>query len=1363
MFATAAPALRLILLASILCIMALAQVPQPAPQPTIEQIQSLIDRGDYRPALDAANRLIARSPRLSEAYRLRANARRNLNDLAGALDDANKAVALDPSNARALGGRAIVKRLLKDHPGALADVDRALAVQPGYHQGYDSRALLRQEAGDLAGALSDANRAIELSPQTPAYLIRRAIVRRNLKDLAGADQDLAKAIALAPTDPSGYFQRGLLRLEQKRWNESIADNTRAIDLKLPDPAGAYNNRGLAYKNSGMLAEARRDFEAALKIQPGDKSAASNLARLDRGDSTGAPQNLPKVLELDPKTESARQRTAEMGGTAKPASAAKTGKPGAIPGLGVRFPDLPKPAGDLWSRPSSGQVSLSPEGPALQLPVSDPAKSTAALSLGELSTTIAGLRALAGPLSPEQEKAWARKWQPFFDFPDPAALKYFQTLNPMLQELQGIRGVVNQAAQDFDGAWAEAVVSHAAGDTAGVQAALAEATHHGQVLKSANARLDNIQKKAQTLGNPPDPKAAKAKAKAWSKKWTMAPGPSAPHIAYLWRIAQREATRLMDAQMYSAQLAYGRKDAVLPPIVYPADEATWVRWFEAGGSGAEPLGAKRPAGELMNEADILRRDWFVTPYPYAFEPGEPNLIDRVTAREAAQTIAAGKKVVTYGRFPNAAALAAKYPPGDRKPAAPPPAAPAPSTASAASAEQKAQMEAEKKANAESIAEKESLVKLIQYNLARDEAEWNRETNSTRKDELYLRVLNNRSAIQNERDLIQTLRTGEYVHTRTPSDDYCHDLMIVRGMEQMEQVGDARRLAAAVDKMALNAAPDQVAKLQEFIARQITQTELAQGNVAKVREVAKAIFNTTQGRREQDAAKNLEDAIRYEDYEARAEKVKSRAALALMITGIAAPAYAAGAGTLISVGGTSTAAVTAVGVVFGATTGTIDGGPLEGLKQGIAMTGLPGMVASEMMTGYQRGGLVSSGGVVGALERGTEAFLAGKLVESVAGKIGGAYAEKAKTGVAPPAPALKPGLTVAQTVESQSFQVAKRRAQQEIKAYRSVLEEVATAKASGANAARLAELEARRVKQALELNENFLAKRIIKADGKAARAGKGAAADAALEQNFAQAVGTVYETKVDPLFKQGVKNAGFQWRRKTPGGKWEPAGELEFKEFRQGAAGKTANTDRDLGLMEKKNQKGEIYELFQGDKSVNVADAEKELQRIYDIAYRRAGGSDPRLAMQHITTSGGLESYKDLVVTQLNDPKNVARIQKGWAAQSAEVLQNKVTHAGTGTGEFAGLFKKIDGANQAAKDIEQRLLPVLKSIQSKSAGQKSFELTQDMDKWRAIHRALTNVENDPVAASRQLKVLTGLDSIGEVSDLAGKAFVGAVKLQ
>ena len=69
---------------------------QAATATPLKEIQTLIDRGDYRQAIEAANGLIAKSPRDSEAYRLRAQARRGLDDLAGSLKDANKAVELDP-------------------------------------------------------------------------------------------------------------------------------------------------------------------------------------------------------------------------------------------------------------------------------------------------------------------------------------------------------------------------------------------------------------------------------------------------------------------------------------------------------------------------------------------------------------------------------------------------------------------------------------------------------------------------------------------------------------------------------------------------------------------------------------------------------------------------------------------------------------------------------------------------------------------------------------------------------------------------------------------------------------------------------------------------------------------------------------------------------------------------------------------------------------------------------------------------------------------------------------------------------------------------------------------------------------------
>ena len=118
------------------------------------------------------------------------------------------------------------------------------------------------------------------------------------------------------------------------------------------------------------------------------------------------------------------------------------------------------------------------------------------------------------------------------------------------------------------------------------------------------------------------------------------------------------------------------------------------------------------------------------------------------------------------------------------------------------------------------------------------------------------------------------------------------------------------------------------------------------------------------------------------------------------------------------------------------------------------------------------------------------------------------------------------------------------------------------------------------------------------------------------------------------------------------------------------------------------------------------------------------------------------------------------QTGSTITKGSIVYANGTVGASGTGEFASLFKKIDGANQAAKDIEQRLLPFLKGNQAKATGNKVAELGQDMVRWKEISKALQNVEKDPVAASRQLRVLTGLDSVGEVADLVSKRFIGSV---
>jgi tetratricopeptide (TPR) repeat protein len=1327
----------------------------------LQEAESLMVKREYKKLLDLAARIVEKSPGNSEGYRYRGNARRNLNDLKGAKDDYAQAIERAPKNERAWNGLAQIKRQEGDLKGAMADINHSLEIDPDYAAGRDSRATIYHELKDYRKSIIDSSRAIELAPGNPLFILRRGLAREELKDFNGAMADFNAVLSKTPNDGFALNGRGNVLTALKRHDEAIQDYSRALQNE-HSPVYTLIQRGKAYMAKGMNAQATRDFEQALQKNPKNMEAAKLLASLRT--AVGERDTAERVTSS--REDGKRQETAAK--IPPPDQASATAKSGNGQGFPFQPPNLPTPQGELWEKAGANLVTLSANNAPLKLSAGDPANASGAIPLAGIITAMEGLQSMAGPLNEKQKKSWGKKWQPFFDYPDPEAIKYFDKLNPLLLELQSVRGVVNQAALDFDGAWAEAAICHAVGDTEGAQSALDQAELHSQALKSANARMGEIQKKVQALGNPPNPLEAKAKAKAWSRKWG-----GLARIAYLWRIQQLDLINFEGA--FAANMPetinlgedWDKKKSPAKPAyknIYLADLETWSSWFNGGEHGPEPLGSNPPPEELLKDARKMRIKWY---QPDVIKWIGANYLLRCKPREPAEAILAGKMVVPKG--PLADELARTVPKGPMNEAIwtkpympvqdvaakqPPPAPVAPVI--------DPPVDEEKKAKLDAIAEKEDLIKMIKQNLAKDEAEWSNERDPKRKDELYRRVLNNRSAVQQEMDLIQSLKTGVNVHTRTPSDDYCHDLMIVKSMEEIARFEEARRMATAAERMRtkleLMAFEGGDPKLSEFVGRQITTKDVAEGNMEKIKEATKAVYDTLQGRREQEAAKSLEESIQYEDYEQRASRVRNIAGLTMMVTGIAAPMYAAGAGTALSVGGTSTEALTTLNVVYGVTTGTIEGGPVEGVKQAIAMTGMAGMVAGEMMTGYQRGGLVSSGGVAGAVERGAEAFFAGKLVEAFAAKAGAWWSQKAANPGAPsPLPVTRPGMTVAELAESQAFQSAKRQATQKIKDYETTMQQI---KKTSANSVERAELEAKRLQQATHINDDFYAKRIIKNQGKAARAGKGDPGHGELEKDFANSIETINRTQVDPAFRKSVKDAGYVWKKKSPGGEWKDAGDLKFKEFRQGAAGKTANTDRDQGLDEMKNSAGEIVQLFKGGKPVKLTDAEKDLQSLFDKAYNAATGGNSKAAMQNVTTSGHREAYKDLTYTQLNNPDNLARVNKGWAAQSAEVLADKVLHAGPGTGEFAGLFKKIDGANQAAKDIEQRLLPFLKGNQAKSTGKKAFELGQDMDKWQAISKALQNVEKDPVAASRQLRVLTGLDSIGEVSELVSKRFLGSV---
>jgi len=171
--------------------------------------------GQLRPeeALGFADRAVRADPGLAPAWISRAQAKRQLGDLAGALADCERALqaARGPAvAATAFGARAMAHERGGDLRAALADLSRALELTPQDAELWARRGEVRGAAGDRDGALADCARALELHPRLALAFVVRGKVRLQSGDQAGALDDLERFLELEPDHPDAPRLRELL-------------------------------------------------------------------------------------------------------------------------------------------------------------------------------------------------------------------------------------------------------------------------------------------------------------------------------------------------------------------------------------------------------------------------------------------------------------------------------------------------------------------------------------------------------------------------------------------------------------------------------------------------------------------------------------------------------------------------------------------------------------------------------------------------------------------------------------------------------------------------------------------------------------------------------------------------------------------------------------------------------------------------------------------------------------------------------------------------------------------------------------------------------------------------------------------------
>jgi regulator of sirC expression with transglutaminase-like and TPR domain len=104
------------------------------------------------------------------------------------------------------------------------------------------------------------------------------VVYSERKNDVAAAREFERALNLDPGLPAAWYNRGNDRLRRVDYRGAVKDFSRALDL-YPIDVWALNNRGVAYRNLDKSGKARRDFEAALRIDPGFEPARKNLDAL----------------------------------------------------------------------------------------------------------------------------------------------------------------------------------------------------------------------------------------------------------------------------------------------------------------------------------------------------------------------------------------------------------------------------------------------------------------------------------------------------------------------------------------------------------------------------------------------------------------------------------------------------------------------------------------------------------------------------------------------------------------------------------------------------------------------------------------------------------------------------------------------------------------------------------------------------------------------------------------------------------------------------------------------------------------------------------------------------------------------------
>ena len=183
-----------------------------------------------------------------------------------------------------------------------------------------NRALAQQQLRDFPAALADYDAAVKLNVMAPALrstaLYNRGLVQQKLGNSTRCIEDFTASLLINPEFAQAYYGRANALRDSGQLLFALSDYERALRFNHPDKAKVHYGSATAYLALKRPLDAKREFMAALEINPEYGQARAQLVML--GDETAQAE-----MQSDPIL------TGSVGAYAGGTNASKPGLPKAV--------------------------------------------------------------------------------------------------------------------------------------------------------------------------------------------------------------------------------------------------------------------------------------------------------------------------------------------------------------------------------------------------------------------------------------------------------------------------------------------------------------------------------------------------------------------------------------------------------------------------------------------------------------------------------------------------------------------------------------------------------------------------------------------------------------------------------------------------------------------------------------------------------------------------------------------------------------------------------------------------------------------------------------------------------------------------